>query len=139
MKPAPDYDELTVGDVKDRVRDNELGPAAVLAYERDNKDRVTLTRWLEERAPPLGDGDADADPEPESDADASSATQPSPADAPSAADDADDGHETVTVASQRLGSIAGMHFDAAYETRVVARTPRVEEAISDGDLRVIDD
>lgn len=105
MAPADDYDDLTVDDVKERVREGQLLAAAALEYERDHKDRVTLTSWLEGRLPPA---------------------------------DADDGHETVTVAAQRVGSIAGFYFERAHATRTVDRNPRVEEAISDGDLRVIE-
>lgn len=109
--PVDDYDEYTVDDAKDAVRDGDLDPAAALEYERATKERVTLTRWLENRLEDL---------------------EPQPV-------DADDGEpETVPVASTRKGSIAGIFFEYANDARVVERTARVEEAISDGDLRELD-
>lgn len=51
-----DYGEVvegTVDEVKARVEDRGLDPAKVLSAERDGKDRVTLTSWLEDRT----DGD----------------------------------------------------------------------------------
>lgn len=45
-----DYDELvggTIDDVKEAVEDEGLDPEKVLAAEKENKDRVTLTDWLE--------------------------------------------------------------------------------------------
>lgn len=47
--PADGYDEMTVEDVKSDVRDGKIDPAFALEYERDHKDRVTLTRWLDDR------------------------------------------------------------------------------------------
>lgn len=102
--PAENYDEYTVKEAKAAVRDGDLDPAAALAYEREHKDRVTLTRWLEDRI------------------EAQEETRP----------------EMVPVANQRPGHVAGIHFERAHETRVVERTVRVEEAITKGDLRVLD-
>lgn len=51
-----DYDEVvggTVDEVKEAVEEDDLDPAKVLEAERDGKDRVTLTSWLEDRT----DGD----------------------------------------------------------------------------------
>lgn len=47
--PADDYDSLTVKEVKERVRSGLLDPATAHDYEVENKDRVTLTRWLDDR------------------------------------------------------------------------------------------
>lgn len=105
--PADDYDEYTVKEAKAAVRDGDLDPAAALAYEREHKDRVTLTDWLDDRLPDVDDV-------------------------------ADDGPEMVPVASTRTGMIAGMLFKSSNETRLVERTPRVEEAITQGDLRELD-
>lgn len=110
-EPVDGYDEFTVEDAKAAVRAGALEPAAALAYEREGADRVTLTRWLENRV------EAQAEAE---------------------ADDADAEPETVAVASTRSGMIAGMLFRSAHQPRVVKRTVRVEEAISNGDLRVLD-
>ncbi len=48
-----DYDALvaehTVAEVKDRVKEDDLDPQKVLEAEQANKDRVTLTDWLEDR------------------------------------------------------------------------------------------
>lgn len=47
-----DYGELvqgTVDEVKETVETEGLDPRAVLEAERENKDRVTLVKWLEER------------------------------------------------------------------------------------------
>lgn len=46
------YDGMTVDEVKEEVRSgsfshNEL--KEILSYEEENKDRVTITRWLEDR------------------------------------------------------------------------------------------
>lgn len=48
-----DYDDVvagTVAEVKERVKNEDLDPEKVLAAEQENKDRVTLTDWLERRA-----------------------------------------------------------------------------------------
>lgn len=64
-----DYEELveeTVDAVKERVEEDGLDPEQVLAAERANKDRVTLTDWLEERVDETGQdaGGSAADGEP---------------------------------------------------------------------------
>lgn len=107
--PSDNYDDHTVKEAKAAVRAGELDPAAALAYERANKDRVTLTRFLEDRLPEINDAGGEAD-----------------------------GYKSVPVASTRTGLIAGILFETAHETRVLERTPRVEEAISKGDLRELD-
>lgn len=104
--PSDDYDDLTVEEAKAAVRGGEIDASATLDYEREHKDRVTLTNWLEGRVV-----EADED-----------GTEP----------------ETVPVASRRPGMIAGMFFASGNETRVVEKTPRVEEAIATGDLRLLD-
>lgn len=48
-----DYEELvegTVDEVKEEVDDRDLDVGKVLEAEKENKDRVTLIDWLEERA-----------------------------------------------------------------------------------------
>lgn len=106
--PFAAYDQFTVKDTKEAIRHSDgVDEAEVLAYERDHKDRVTLTRWLENRL----EGNAESD---------------------------DDGPEMVAVASTRSGMIAGILFEDAHETRVLERSARVEEAISDGYLRELE-
>ncbi|MFB6167055.1 MAG: hypothetical protein ABEJ62_02220, partial [Candidatus Nanohaloarchaea archaeon] len=47
-----DYEEIvsgTVDEVKEKVQEEDLDPEEVLEAEKQNKDRVTLVEWLEER------------------------------------------------------------------------------------------
>lgn len=45
--PSEDYDDLTVDEVIQRVDDGEFDPVDTLDYEMENKNRVTLIRWLD--------------------------------------------------------------------------------------------
>lgn len=49
--PSEDYDDLTVKEVKARVESGEYDVLPVYRYENANKQRVTLTRWLDDRLP----------------------------------------------------------------------------------------
>ncbi len=47
-----DYEEIvqgTIAEVKEEIREHDLDPQKVLKAEKENKDRVTLTDWLEEQ------------------------------------------------------------------------------------------
>ncbi len=47
-----DYEEVvqgTIPEVKHEILENDLDPEKVLDAEKENKDRVTLTDWLEEQ------------------------------------------------------------------------------------------
>lgn len=102
--PSADYDELTVDEVKDRVESGEYRPEEVYAYETDNKERVTLLRWLDDRV------------------------------------DTSDDPAKVTVAPTRKRRVATYWIDKAdlFEPMRVPRTPKVEEAINNGDFQVVE-
>ncbi|MDY6769819.1 MAG: 30S ribosomal protein S3 [Candidatus Nanohaloarchaea archaeon] len=57
----------TIADIKERVEDEDLDPAEVLAAEEEHKNRTTLVSWLEGRISgereDAGDEDGDADAE----------------------------------------------------------------------------
>lgn len=100
------YDDMTVEEVKDAVRNGDFTTDEIrdiLEYEEDHKDRVTITGWIEERYLPPAE---DAEP------------------------------ETVTVtAGEYIGYVAGLHFDRQFEHKTVEYNTRIEQAIEDGDLR----
>lgn len=157
--------EYTVDEVKEWVRDNDPDGddlRALYRDERDGKDRVTLTDWLESRA----DGDPLWDPaaeqvdtdEPADPADASPdrVGPPRETDAPTLGDDDYDPTEhrawapgevprpadvpLVAVApADAAGMIAGYYFETRREVKAVRRNRRVDNAIADGDLRYLHD
>lgn len=120
--PTDDYDELTVEQVKARVREylsgygedygedygepgeEPLDPVDVYAYESENKQRVTLLRWLDDFVGDLED------------------------------------EEQITVAPTRKRRVATFWIDDddLYKPMTVTRTPKIDEAIEAGALQVID-
>lgn len=113
------YDDLNVDEVREEIDKRPLSRTnlrEIRAYERENKDRVTVTRYIDDLL------DDQPDPEAESDVEV----------------DEDDGKETVTVVPQRNGYIAGHFFDYAYTRREVVHDARVEAAIERGDLEVVE-
>ncbi|MDY6773695.1 MAG: hypothetical protein SVS85_00720 [Candidatus Nanohaloarchaea archaeon] len=60
-----DYSELvegTVEEVKDRVREDDFDLQKVLEAERENKNRITLVNWLEDRIEEGGGSQRDRTP-----------------------------------------------------------------------------
>lgn len=103
------YDGMTVGEVKDAVREGDYSDsqlADIDAYERDHHDRVTLTRWLASRYD-----------EPEGE------TEPD---------------EVVVEAGEQIGHVAGLHFEYAFEHKTTEYNTRIKRAIERGDLRRIE-
>lgn len=121
-----DYDEKTVPEVKDAVRDAEFAATALEAiaeYERDHEERVTLLEWLDRRTP-----EDDEDEREPIVIDGTEYDNPDPL---------DDRPAKARVAALETGSIAGHHFDRLNETKTVEVTPRVVAAINDGRLQRI--
>lgn len=132
-----DYDEQTVPEVKETLAsadytDAELG--SVLDYEREHKDRVTLIDHLEELredAPPARGGR----PEHAVDVDTSEGYVERAETDHSRFDGA---RPEVTVTAASRGYHGGEWFDDERTPHRVVRTPRIDEAIKEGDLQCID-
>lgn len=64
MPRDTDYDEIvegTIDEVQEAVEEQDLDLEALLAAEKANKDRVTLTNWLEDRIDESSAAEDDAD------------------------------------------------------------------------------
>lgn len=116
------YDEKTVDEVKEAVRDGGLDESPgtlgdIYEYEHEHKHRVTLLSWLEGRADDLYEEAADDE------------SDEAGEEAEAVAD------EKITVSNTRTGRVANMWFDTLYETREVKPNVLVLEALEEGDLR----
>lgn len=106
-----DFDDLTVDEAQERLADTTPGALrGVLAYERSHKDRVTLTRWIEERL----DLDEDED------------------------DEGDEPERIRVTNGSYTGYVAGLFFENPYQSRAVTRNARIERAIESGKISEVE-
>lgn len=136
------YDQFTVGDVRDAVRDADVAATdleALYRYEASHKHRTTVLDWLADRiidaggtVPDAGD-DADADGEPDADAE----SDPAPTESPVTRSAPESESETqVTLRAPSTGYYGGEWFDSG-GTKNVTWSPRLADAVRDGPLTVV--
>lgn len=124
------YDELTVDETLDAVADAEGDELEeFIDHERDNKNRVSVLEPLLERLDDSGASQEEVEAAVTDDSEAETA-------------DDDDGlsrGDTVTVQKTGFyGYAAGMWFDESDETKEVEVNTRIQRAIDNGELEVVE-
>lgn len=120
------YDEKNVEEVKSDISEHGLDQSPgtlgdVHEYELENKQRVTLLRWIESRVDDLYQ---------------SAQTDGTGVLAEGSEDDV---VAPVRVAAPQKGFYVGREFEEAYATEVVYHNERVKRAINRGDLILVDE
>lgn len=150
---VPDPDDLTVDETKAAIRERDLSAEALEELrdaEADGKNRVTLTRWLDER---IDEAPAENAVARERRAERAEPTEnrqegtgrDGEADTgrhdgwPGPPEELPDYGETVVVQNTERGHIAGYYFENVYDVRRVPFNGRIERALEEGSLERIRD
>lgn len=111
-EPFDGYDDLTVDEAKTEIDERDPGYEelrAIHGYEYENKDRVTLKRWIKDRADEI------------------EASEPEPP------------VEVTVAPSGRRQYVAGIWFDHYRDQTTVELDGRVRRAINNDLLRVVEE